>query len=117
LLKWKGRSMRATRVVQLMLGKRITGKMVCHHCDNPPCCNPAHLYLGNAKRNAADRGARWRHQHGERHWKSKLTAKDIPKIRARRAAGETIVALGLAFGVSHAQISMVCRRKNWTHIP
>ena len=29
-------------------------KMVLHHCDNPPCCNPRHLYLGTVKNNAAD---------------------------------------------------------------
>ncbi|MEU7240323.1 HNH endonuclease [Streptomyces sparsogenes] len=26
----------------------------CHRCDNPPCCNPNHLYVGTRKRNAAD---------------------------------------------------------------
>lgn len=26
----------------------------CHRCDNPPCCNPAHLYVGTRKRNIAD---------------------------------------------------------------
>lgn len=30
------------------------GKMALHHCDNPPCCNPEHLYVGTAKDNARD---------------------------------------------------------------
>ena len=28
---------------------------VCHHCDNPGCCNPNHLFLGTAKTNAQDK--------------------------------------------------------------
>lgn len=34
----------------------------CHRCDNPPCCNPQHLYVGDHKRNvrdAVDRGRIW----------------------------------------------------------
>lgn len=35
-----------------------TGWLVCHHCDNPPCVNPEHLYLGTHKTNAADKVSR-----------------------------------------------------------
>ena len=36
------------------------GKMICHHCDNPPCIRPKHLYLGTAQDNANDTKARRR---------------------------------------------------------
>jgi hypothetical protein len=40
---------------------------VLHLCDNPPCCNPAHLHLGDQKINADERHARGRA------WQSKVT--------------------------------------------
>jgi hypothetical protein len=36
------------------------GEEACHHCDNPPCCNPDHIYIGDHAQNMADREARGR---------------------------------------------------------
>lgn len=36
-------------------------RLVCHHCDNPSCVRPDHLYLGDAQTNADDKMARGRH--------------------------------------------------------
>lgn len=39
-----------------------TGRFVCHHCDNPKCFNPDHLYEGDSKTNARDTMARGRNK-------------------------------------------------------
>lgn len=48
---------------QLTYGPIPPGMWVLHHCDNPPCCNPRHLYLGTAQDNTRDREVRGRHPH------------------------------------------------------
>lgn len=50
-----GRDTRAHRVAWTLTNGPIPdGLMVCHRCDNPPCCNPAHLFLGSARDNVID---------------------------------------------------------------
>jgi hypothetical protein len=58
---------------KIHFGKWPKGVCVLHHCDNPGCVNPSHLYLGTQRQNAADRKARGRevHQSGDTHWARK----------------------------------------------
>lgn len=61
--RWYGRQVPAHRVAyELVKGPIPDGHLIRHTCDNPPCCNPAHLLPGTPLDNARDRTERGRHQ-------------------------------------------------------
>lgn len=92
------------------------GLETCHHCDNPPCCNPAHLYFGTRQQNVDDMWARNRGRRGSRTAMAKLTEDQVIAIRERFAAGETSTLLGAEYGVKPATISYITTGRNWKHV-
>lgn len=64
---------------------------VCLKCDNHPCCNPSHLFLGDQAVNLRDMADKGRGPSGERNGNAKLTERDIKTIRALKAAGKTAI--------------------------
>lgn len=96
------------------------GRRVLHHCDNPPCCNPAHLFTGTAHDNTQDmlakqRGGYTPHQ-GSANGFSKLTEEDVRQIFAMHAQGRRQVAIAAAFGVTQANISIILKGLGWRHV-
>jgi hypothetical protein len=60
-VRFGGKSQLAPRVVySLAVGPIPDGLYVLHRCDNPPCCNPAHLFVGTQRDNVADMMAKGR---------------------------------------------------------
>lgn len=67
---------RAPRIAYFLAhGTDPADKFVCHRCDNPPCCNPAHLFLGTTRQNGRDMASKGRakNQHGEQKRTEKRT--------------------------------------------
>ena len=100
---------------RLTNGDFDTALDVCHSCDNPPCCNPAHLWLGTRSDNIMDasRKGRLNTAHGEGHSQAKLTWEKVRAIRQRAAAGEHERALAAEYGVSQPAIHYVVTQQTW----
>ena len=114
-----GHNLSASRAAYLLthgLNSLPAGIDVCHHCDNPPCCNPAHLFAGTPKDNSQDAVTKGRMHLGERHGHATLTAEDVRRIRQLLAAGVTCTPIARQLGVSRGAISGIQRNVNWRHI-
>ena len=101
-------------------GEIPEGALILHSCDNPPCCNPAHLRPGTTRANARDvldrgRDAAWRRSKnvGEAHGMAKLSQEDVARIRAMREGGAIYYDIADTFGISYQQAQRICTYKSW----
>ena len=109
LMNVGGKNARVHRVAfELAFGYIPEGKQVCHSCDNPPCCNPSHLFLGTAKQNAEDRQNKGRG--GKRMRGTKLTTKDVQFIRS---AQESVKDLATRFDISVSTVYSIINGSRW----
>lgn len=97
------------------------GLQVCHHCDNPSCVKPDHLFLGTNKQNQLDCVQKGRRPHtpnnqGEKHGMSRLTEDAVRDIRLSYSAGERAVVLAKRHGVCVSTIYTVLRGSRWKHV-
>lgn len=117
MFSWHNKPTRVNRFVAgVIQGLDIDGMEVCHTCDNPPCANPAHLYVGTVQSNKADSVAKMRHAHGERCHTAKLTVTTVREIRAMVKRGMTRYAAAKLFNISWTQADNVVRRVSWKHV-
>ncbi len=98
--------------------------LACHHCDNPKCCNPAHLFWGTPRDNTHDAMRKGRltkppssRQDGARNNNARLTADDVRAIRRRyKPRKVTHLDLAMAYGVAPDTIKAIVGRKRWKHV-
>jgi hypothetical protein len=102
---------------ELHNGSIPKGMHVLHRCDNPPCVNPDHLWLGTHQQNMEDKAKKGRCRRGKGNHHSKLTVEKVLEIRAMRAAGATIKELRALFGLSSGGVTGVIYRKSWRYLP
>lgn len=86
----------------------------CHHCDNPACVNPWHLFMGTDADNNRDMIKKGRYVFaqvkGEKHPRSKLKVVDIHAIRKLKRPQSEIAK---RFGISQANVSLIKTGKIW----
>lgn len=90
---------------------------ICHKCDNPPCCNPHHLFAGTRSDNLRDAVAKGIQlgNLGEKRWNSKLKDADILRIR-NDFTGQSHASVARLFKVDPSVIVRVRSGERWSHV-
>lgn len=102
----------------LKFGDIPEGMSVLHKCDNPPCCNWKHLFLGTQKDNMQDASRKGRcvtpNLKGEEAYQAKLKEKDVLEIK-RLLAEEKVSQSQIArnYNVSLQAIHLIKKGRNW----
>lgn len=92
-----------------------SGMLVCHKCDNPPCVNPEHLFLGTESDNMNDKISKGRHRaaFGENAGRAILTEE---QVRAILVDPRPHTAIAADYGVKGSTIGSIKQRVSWSHI-
>jgi hypothetical protein len=118
----KRQKLKAHRVSwEVFKGPIPLGLNVLHKCDNPPCINPDHLFLGTQKDNIQDMITKGRKVivpglKGEANPTSKLKSEQVKKIKSMLAQGIVAGVIAKEFGVARSTISMINIGRLWRDI-
>lgn len=108
---------KAHRMAAWLAGRNIEGLVVLHSCDNPPCCNPAHLSTGTHADNEADKDRKGRRPDGERHHATILKDFEVQNFwNQYRAGHRDMDDWSKALGVSKGVLSNIVNGWAWRRI-
>ncbi len=114
--KCQGSTVLAHRIALFLSTRSIDhDSCVLHSCDNPTCCNPKHLRLGDRADNGEDMALRNRIS-GARNPFSKLTAEDVTLIRARLNLGDSQAEIARSYGVTRFCIHNIASGRGWCKV-
>lgn len=120
--KGKNKHLRPHRVAYFLEhGPFDYNMLVCHHCDNPVCVNPEHLFLGTDKDNSDDKIKKDRHAYGQRLPQTKLKEADVLEIVRRcknnkwKQNGRT-KAVAAEFGICQDNVYAILNGRSWSHL-
>lgn len=121
LFRANGRNVYAHRHAWAIKNGRSVPRGLCvlHKCDNPPCVNPDHLFLGTQKENMADMKKKGRGRggaSGERNGSAKLRTEDVIRIREAMLFGAKGTDLAKVYGVDSSIIYDIRDRVIWSHV-
>jgi hypothetical protein len=109
-----GRTVGSHRVAwELFNGAIPKGLFVCRRCDNPPCVNPSHLFLGTPSENSQDALRKRRQYVGEKNVKAKLTEADVIAIKVLIGYGYTQRYVAKIFGVHYTTARDAFVGRSW----
>lgn len=94
------------------------GLFVCHRCDNPPCVNPSHLFLGTALDNERDKIAKGRLECrvGERNPNARIGPDDVREIRRLRGEGRTLAGIARRYGLHPETVRRIALGRSWCRV-
>lgn len=121
MVRFEGQDVRSHRLAfRLAFGTFADrlGLQVLHKCDNPPCCNPQHLWAGTGRENQQDKVSKGRHapQHGSKNNHARLTEEQVRDVIARCERGQLQREVAAAYGISQPSVSKIVNRATWRHI-
>lgn len=113
----RGEKIRATHVAWFLEHGVWPELFMCHRCDNPSCCNPRHLFEGDALVNNRDAASKGRLPLGAEHSNTVLTDDEVRVIRMRFQCGERVSSIAKSFPqAAYTTVWKIAREKKRLHV-
>lgn len=107
------RSIASRVAMSIALGREPNRNIyVCHRCDNPPCCNPSHLFLGTCSENGLDSVSKGR-SGGENSGVAKIDSETAHEIRQALLLGASQRAIARLYAIKQPAVSLIARGETW----